>query len=129
MKRVTNILAVLSLAVLCFVASAHAQYRGQSADIPFVFTVGNLSFPAGHYDFVRTGFGLYEVRNADGHRVMVMTSAPIEPDGRSEKSTLRFALVDGRHILLQIWNGYALNGNEFQHLNTAMEPSKLRSYR
>ena len=128
MKRVTSILTGLSLAVLFFVASAYAQSGEQRANIPFEFTVGNVSFPAGQYDFVRTGFGLYEVRNADGHRVRVMTSAAIELDGRPEKSTLKFAVVDGRHILLQIWNGYALNGNEFHHLNT-VEPSKLGSYR
>ena len=79
MKRVSSILTGLSLAILCFVASAHAQYSEQraTANIPFEFTVGNLSFPPGQYDFVRTESGVYMVRDADGHGLLVLTGAQI----------------------------------------------------
>ncbi|HXJ85783.1 MAG TPA: hypothetical protein VMS18_03135 [Candidatus Binatia bacterium] len=131
MKRVTSILTGLSLAVLCFVAPAHAQSGEQRAiaNIPFEFTVGHRSFPAGQYDFVRTESGVYMVRDADGHGVLVLSSAQIQPDGMPEKSMLRFAVVNGRHVLVQIWNGFTSNGNEFQRLNTGVEPSQQRSYR
>ncbi len=123
MKRVTSILTGLSLAVLFLIASAHAQYSEQraTANIPFEFTVGNLSFAAGQYDFIRTGSGQYMVRGADGRGLLVMTSAPIQLAGIPEKSMLKFAIVDGRHVLVQIWNGLASSGNEFWQLNTAVE--------
>ena len=131
MKRVTSILTGLSLAVLCFVASAHAQYSEEraTANIPFEFTIGNLSFPAGQYDFIRTGSGAYVVRDADGRGLMVLTAAQVQVDGLPEKSMLKFAVVNGRHVLVQIWYGYTAIGNEFQHPTTIVEPSKLRSYR
>jgi hypothetical protein len=126
MKRFTSILTGLSLAVLFFIASAHAQYSEQkaTANVPFEFTVDNVSFAAGQYDFIRTGSGQYMVRDADGHGLIVMTSAPIQLAGIPDKSMLRFAIVNGRHVLVQIWNGLASSGDEFQHLNTAVEQAK-----
>ena len=59
MNRVTNILTILSLAVVFFVASAHAQFDEPRvvANIPFEFTVGTLSLPAGEYEFQRAESG------------------------------------------------------------------------
>jgi hypothetical protein len=69
------------------------------------------------------------VRDADGRGLLVLTAAQVQVDGLPEKSMLKFAVVNGRHVLVQIWNGYASNGNEFQHPNTLVEQSKQRSYR
>jgi len=131
MKRVTSILTGLSLAILCFVVSAHAQYSEQraTANIPFEFTVGNLSFPAGQYDFVRTESGVYMVRDTDGNGLVVLTGAQIQLEGIPAKSMLKFAVVNGHHVLVQIWNGFTSTGNEFQRLNTVVEPGRQRSYR
>ncbi len=57
MKNAVNRLAVVALAVaalsLPLAAQAPAVYR---ADVPFEFTVGNSTMPAGHYD-IRTWSG------------------------------------------------------------------------
>ena len=83
MKRIASILTGLSIAVLLFVASAHAQYDGQRmvANVPFEFTAGNISFPSGQYDFIRSGAGLYMVRDAGGRSMFIRATASIQPNG------------------------------------------------
>lgn len=126
MKRIASILTGLSLAVLLFVASAHAQYDGQrmTANIPFEFTVGSISFPAGQYEFQRTGANIVLVRGADGRSLFTVASASIQPNELPEKSMLKFASVDGRHVLIQIWNESAAVGNEFNYGHTDVELAK-----
>jgi hypothetical protein len=117
MKRMTSILAGLLLSVLFGVASANAQSGRQTvtANIPFEFSVGNISFPAGQYKFVHTETYIYEVRNANGRTQVVAAGSSIEDSKLTKKSRLRFANVDGRHVLVQIWDGYAGTGNDFAY--------------
>lgn len=119
MKRTASILTGLSLAVLFFVASAQAQSDANrmTANIPFEFTVGNVSLPAGQYEFLRAGTGanIVVVRDVDGRTRFAVPTASIQGNGLREKSALRFAVVDGRHILVQIWNDLADNGAEFTY--------------
>lgn len=126
MKRIASILTGLSLAVLFFVASAHAQYEGQRmiANVPFEFTVGNISFPAGQYEFLRTGANIFQVQDADGRSLFTLASGSFQANGLHEKSMLRFATVDGRHVLVQIWNEGAAYGSEFQYGHTYVELAK-----
>jgi hypothetical protein len=129
MKRIATILTGLTLAVLFSVGAAHAQDDGQktTANIPFEFTAGNLTFPAGQYEFIRIGVGLYKVRDANRHSLFVMGGVPSQPYGiTSEKSNLKFETVNGRHILVQIWNDSALNGSEFP---AAIAPGELLNTR
>jgi hypothetical protein len=114
MKSIAITLTELSLAVLFFVVSAHAE-SGQriTANIPFEFTVGSISLPAGQYEFIRTDDDIYQVRDADGRSLFAMPTASIQANGVPEKSTLKFAMVDGRHVLVQIWNERADIGSEF----------------
>lgn len=126
MKRVANILTVLSLAVLFSVGLVQAQSAGQkmTANIPFDFTVGNLSFQAGQYDFTRTGDGLYLIRDANGRAQMILGGAPIQQNGAVEKSNLRFEIVNGRHILIQAWSEVAASGNDFPNGGPSVDLDK-----
>ena len=125
MKRIANIFTVLSLAVLSSVGLAHAQSTGQkiAANIPFDFTVGNLSFQAGQYDFTRTGDGLYLIRDANGRAQMILAGAPLQY-GASEKSNLKFEVVNGRHVLIQVWSEVAASGNDFPNGGSSVELEK-----
>jgi len=114
MQRSASILTGLSLAVLLFVCPAHAERR-MTANIPFEFTVGTVSFPAGHYEFVRAGDSIVQVRDVGGRSLFTMASAPIQENGTSEKSTVKFATVDGRHVLIQIWSEGFSSGYEFPY--------------
>lgn len=125
MKRIAHILTALSLAVLFSGASAHAQNDGQRviANIPFEFTSGNLTFPLGQYEFVRSG-AFYLIRDAGGRGQYILAGVPIQPTGVPEKSNLKFATVNGRQFLVQIWIYGASNGNEFQQANASRESDK-----
>jgi len=115
MKRITSTLTGLSLAVLFFVVSAQAESRQRiTASIPFDFTVGNVSLPAGQYEFIRSDDNVYQVRSEDGHSLFALASASIQGKGAPEKSTLKFATMDGRHVLVQVWNELADIGSEFR---------------
>ncbi|HEX4486210.1 MAG TPA: hypothetical protein VH088_08095 [Terriglobales bacterium] len=126
MKRITSILTGLSLAVLFFVGSAHAQYDAQRmrADIPFEFTVGNVTLPAGQYDFLRSGANIFQVRNAEGHSVYTMATAAIGQNAIGSTSELKFTVVQGHHVLTQIWNQNALMGNDFRINESYLELAK-----
>jgi len=108
MKRIASILTGLSLAVLSFVTSAHAQYDGRKivADIPFEFIVGSTSLPAGQYDFLRTEPQVFQVRDASGRSLLTLV-ASTEPSLLHKNSGLTFATVDGQHVLVQIWDDVA----------------------
>jgi hypothetical protein len=115
MNRITNILTGLSLAVLFFVASAHAQFDEPrtAANIPFEFSVGTLSLPAGQYEFQRTDAGFVAVRDASGHTLLTLASASVAANGMPGKSTLKFVTVEGRYILVQVWNDQSASGYAF----------------
>ena len=127
MKRFANTLTGLSLAVLFFVASAHAQSGQITANIPFDFTVGSISLPAGQYEFVDTGSEIVQVRGADRRTLYTLSSASIQASQISEKSMLKFATVDGHHVLVQIWNELAANGKEFPYGHASAELAKHAS--
>jgi hypothetical protein len=95
-----------------------------TADIPFEFTVGSISLPAGQYEFLRTGDNIVEVRGADRRSLFTLSSASIQANQLPEKSMLKFATVDGHHVLVQIWNELAANGNEFPYGHTSVELAK-----
>jgi hypothetical protein len=126
MKRIASILTGFSLAVLFFVGSAHAQYIGEPlvANIPFEFNVGKVAFPPGQYEFRRSSNeNLFQIRDAYGHTLFTVSSGwnPVTP-GR-ESSVLKFAVVDGRHTLIQIWDVQNAVASEFQYDNRYAELS------
>jgi len=128
MKRVASILTGLSLAVLWFGASAHAQSeRRMSANTPFDFIVGTISLPAGQYEFRGVGSRIIQVRDSDGRSAFALPSAPVDGNGLSEKSTLKFAVVSGHHVSIQIWNDLAGHGDEFPHGNASLEAARQRT--
>jgi hypothetical protein len=128
MKRIASILTGRSLAVLFFGGSAHAQSEQRmSGNIPFDFTVGTLSLPAGQYEFRGVGSNIIQLRDSDGRSVFALSSAPVEANGLPEKSTLKFAVVNRHHVLIQIWNDLAGNGDEFPYGNASLESARQRT--
>ncbi len=113
MNRIASILSGFSLAVLFFVGSAHAQSDGQTiiASIPFDFTVGSTSLPAGRYQFTHTGENLFLVRNVEGQGLFTQVTS-IHPNEVPAKSMVKFDVVDGRHVLVQIWDEREGIGNQ-----------------
>jgi hypothetical protein len=128
MKRIASISTGLSLAVLFFVTSAHAQSEQRMfGNIPFDFTVGTLSLPAGQYEFRAVGNNIIQIRDSGGRSLLTLSSAPVETNRLPEKSTLKFAVLNGHQVLIQIWNDLAGNGNEFPYGNASLATAKQRT--
>jgi hypothetical protein len=128
MKRIASILTGLSLAVLFFGAPAHAQSEQRmTANIPFDFTVGSSWLPAGQYEFRSVGKNMIQVWGADGRSVFALSSASVDSNGLSAKSTLKFAVVNGHHVLIQIWNDLAGDGSEFLYGNASGEAARQQT--
>lgn len=133
MNRIASILTVLSLAVLFSAGSAHAQSNGHRMDvnIPFEFTVGNVSLPAGQYEFQRTGVGgnIVLIHDAVGRSLYTLVNS-FEANEYPEKSALKFATnVDGRHVLTQLWDGPAGAHYEFQYGHAYAEMAQHLTFR
>ncbi len=121
MNRITSFLSGVSLAALFFVTSADAQSeKRMTADVPFEFTVGGVSLPAGHYEFLDNGANFVQVVGAS-RRSVFLPSTSTQASGYQEKSTLKFAYIDGHYVLFQIWNELAANGRELPYANTSGE--------
>ena len=128
MNRIANILTGLSLAVWFFGASAHAQSEQRvSGNIPFDFTVGSLSLPAGQYEFRGVGNNIIQLRDSHGRSVFALSSVPVEANGLPQKSTFKFTVVNGHHVLIQIGNDLAGTGNEFPYGNASLEAARQRT--
>lgn len=124
MNRFTSILTALSFAFLFFAASAHAQNEQRMVvNIPFEFTVVGHSLPAGQYEFLRVADGFVLLRDANGHSLIIRASAAFQRNGAQEKSELRFANVDGHHVLIQTWNDNSGSGNEFSYERPSVQPT------
>jgi len=92
-----------------------------TATIPFDFTVGSVSLPAGQYEFLGVGNEIVQIVGADRHSVYTLPSASVQVNGFTDKSSLKFVTVDGRHFLVQVWNDLAENGSEFPYERAVVE--------
>src|SRR5882762_3123573 len=89
LKGLTMLMVVVSLAVATAVVSAHAQSSKIVADIPFEFSVGFKTMPAGEYSAeVLTGASnALMIRSADGRLNAVRLSQ--ETDRAKDKTHAR----------------------------------------
>jgi hypothetical protein len=126
MNRIASILTSLSIVVLLFPSAARAQYNDRTitATIPFDFCVGNLTLPAGQYAFPRPGTNLLLVRNAQGRDLVTVVSGSVQATNPSPKTKLRFATINGGHVLIQLWNEHEAIGSELYHAHSGTAEAK-----
>ena len=85
---------------------AHSQTKIR-ANIPFDFTVGNHTLPAGKYD-VSTVWGTdtltWKISNLGGKSAFITTNALASPT-TDHKVSLLFRRFGGEYALVQFWTG------------------------
>lgn len=102
MKYRTISLLLAVLLAVCFSGIAQAQIR---FNVPFGFTVGSKTLPAGRYsvapvsDMDRTAWRL----SNDHGTVMVLTSS-IESPNKIHRTSLVFVYAQDQYFLAQIWS-------------------------
>jgi hypothetical protein len=108
MKRITAI--ALSMMALLFVSAGYAQEI--QATVPFEFSAGDTTFPAGEYRLSVGANHVLTLSNHDtGSAAFTMTAYPISAS-TNNKSALEFKFQDGQAVLSEVRivnGGYALH--------------------
>ncbi len=118
---------LIALAMIC--SSAFAQTRGFRASVPFDFTIGSQTFPAGTYQFQRplgkpsanTEVGMIAVRSVDGLAYKAVMTALARPSGKTPDTKLVFKKHAGQWQLFQVWIGGDTQAQQLPHVAQGMD--------
>ena len=119
-KLIARSIASILLSVLSLDLIAHAQSpeRTIKANIPFEFSVGNRSFPAGRYSLVRVQPFLLELRDPEGRVLANVLTQSVQSQTAPAEPKLLFDNEGGGHALTQVWQ-------ENESIGQQLRPSKL----
>jgi bifunctional DNA-binding transcriptional regulator/antitoxin component of YhaV-PrlF toxin-antitoxin module len=108
--RITGILA---LAFLAITQVALAQ-EPVVASIPFQFTAGQTTLPAGDYRVqkVRDGSSVLMIRNTEGNGAIMVMTLPASVNAPQTQSKLIFRRYGDRYFLAQVWSAGSARGRE-----------------
>jgi len=115
-KGIYSIFAAVVLICLFAVSSAKAQSTNRvllQADIPFEFTVGNVTLPAGKYTVssVSDSFHILRLRSADGQACALVHMNSI--NGKADESAkLVFSRYGNHYFFAQAWTSGERDGLE-----------------
>jgi hypothetical protein len=104
-KFVERTLTSLFLAALAFGYTAHAQHAEHvmKASIPFEFSVGDQTFPAGQYSLVNAAPMLLELRDADNRCLTRVRTNSVLSSKTPTSSKLQFYSEGGQAALARVW--------------------------
>jgi hypothetical protein len=115
-KGIYSIFAAVVLICLFAVSSAKAQSTNRvllQADIPFEFTVGNVTLPAGKYTVssASDSFHILRLRSADGQAGALVHMNSI--NGKADESAkLVFSRYGNHYFFAQAWMPATITGLE-----------------
>jgi len=102
-RVITHKLTLLMFALMaCTAISAAQNLHLVKASIPFAFTVGKKTFPAGEYTLLRPEQHLLTLRDAGGRTVAQILTQAVDSRNEAEIPKLRFELVDGQYKLAEV---------------------------
>jgi hypothetical protein len=113
--RFGRALASLFVGVLLLGSVAEAQLLNDHVvtfAVPFEFSIGQRTFPAGSYSLVRTEPYLLELRNADKQALAQVVTRSVEALQAPSQSKVLFYSENGRHVLGQVWLSRETLGQE-----------------
>ena len=114
LKGLTMLTVVVALAVATAVVSARAQSSKVVAEIPFEFSVGYKTMPAGEYsaEIVTNAGNALMIRSADGRLNAVRLSQETERAKNKTHARLVFHRYGEHYFLAEVWNGSDRTGRE-----------------
>ena len=131
-KQAFTILSVFSLLLTLSAVSIHAQTKRSTINIPFSFTVGHKTLPAGEYLVKPNRRDSNDVWLIQGvkHNDNVLFSTGSVSTGRIQENTrLVFNNYDGQYFLSQIWNAGDSSGRELRMPRLERQLAKSRIQR
>lgn len=110
-KGLTMLLAVVALTLVSAVATVNAQEsRTQVANIPFEFTVGSTTLPAGDYNVTHLNSG--ETIALRGAESVVRLTSLITRAEPAKQSKLVFHRYGNQYFLSEVWTSGYTNGRK-----------------
>lgn len=110
MKRIFTNVSSLMVVFLVFAGAACAQ-QAIKANVPFEFSVGKQTFPAGEYRVTPMGAGFLAVQGDRNNPAIFVLAQPMTSI-KTFSPKLRFKVENGQHVLSEVWsegaNGYKL---------------------
>jgi Na+-translocating ferredoxin:NAD+ oxidoreductase RnfD subunit len=126
-KQAIKIVTMFSLLLMLTTAAVHAQSKRISIDIPFSFTVGQKTLPAGEYT-VEPNRGdsptVWLIQSKSGHDGVLFITSSAWARETKDKTRLVFNSYEGQYFLSQIWNAGDNNGRELQVPRSERELAK-----
>jgi len=114
-KQAFRMLAVFSLLLTMSAVAVHAQSKRSIINIPFSFTVGHKTLPAGEYAVEpnrKDSNSFWLIQSVKGNDSVLFTTNSIWTRETRNDSRLVFNNYDGQYFLSQIWNAGDNSGRE-----------------
>ena len=116
-KHIYRIFTILNLFIALAAIPTYAESLGTfKIDIPFAFTVGKTTLPAGKYVIkLPPDSGLQSrivIRSADGRTTCIALTLPGRAKGDLKKSEIIFKRVGGQYFLSQVYTSALSIGQE-----------------
>lgn len=104
-KSLLNVAAMLSLSMMLMAVSASAQMtRELTVAIPFAFTAGKATLPAGDYTVYSTSTtGQMLLRSSNGEDAVLIMTRSIRRGQPADTANLEFRRYGGQYFLAQVW--------------------------
>ena len=128
MKRMfARTLILLTLVVMGLAMAAPAQSTPiLKANIPFEFSFGGQTFPAGNYSVVTPLQHALELRDSEGHPVARVFTSGIVSLVPVTDTKLKFEYSGGRHVLTEVWQQQESSGERLYPVKSRMIVAKNR---
>jgi hypothetical protein len=112
MKKIVANAVLMMTFVFLLTAVGYSQQPLLKADVPFEFTVGKKTFPAGEYNVIRVASHTLTLRDSENGVLATFVTEPVSSGISRENPKLKFAVVNGEYVLTQVWPDGAANGYE-----------------
>jgi len=128
-KQVLKIFSMLCLAVTLAVAAVYANpARPLKANIPFDFSVGDKTLPAGVYTVEPLATpGVLQIRREDCRAGALTQTHGVQARPEQDQTKLVFHRYGDRYFLAQVWTAGDSDGRELGKSRTERELIKSRS--
>jgi hypothetical protein len=127
-----QVLSIIALSGLLFTlmagnVSATSTIRLR-ATIPFEFSVGDRTLPAGQYTVERINPYVLLIRSEDCHSSVLSLANGVQARVSSETGKLVFHRYGSRYFLSQVWSGGSNNGYELPRSRAEQELRKSEKH-
>ena len=125
---ITRTLTSLMLVTIGIAMTAQAQSASViKVNVPFEFTFGDQTFPAGDYSLTQPQQHLVVLRDSRGRTIAQTLTGGIESLTPATATELKFQSYGDQHILAEVWQQYQTSGERLDQVKNVTTLAKHRS--